>query len=178
MAVLKHGVPPRPCKIPFFICIVFSVSAYAAPRITGLSPSPGVVGTLVTISGRGFTATQGTSTLAFNGVITVPVSWNPTKIIALVPSVATSGNVVVTVEDVASSGATFTVIPNVTNLSANPGAVGALVTQRRHPSCTTCGYCDCLSRDRIHCDERLCKTRETKIFGEHEYDNDDRGEGR
>src|SRR5262249_38949360 len=37
------------------------------PAITNLNPTSGAVGTLVTITGTDFGATQGTSTVAFNG---------------------------------------------------------------------------------------------------------------
>jgi hypothetical protein len=67
------------------------------------------VGTSVTIAGINFGATQGTSTVTFNGAAATPTSWSATSIVALVPSAATSGNVVVTVGGVASNGVGFTV---------------------------------------------------------------------
>ena len=42
--------------------------APAAPALTSLSPTSGPVGTSVTITGTNFGATQGTSTVKFNGV--------------------------------------------------------------------------------------------------------------
>src|SRR5204863_8449010 len=46
-----------------------------APSITTLSPTSGPVGTTVTITGANFGATQGTSTVAFNGTAATPKSW-------------------------------------------------------------------------------------------------------
>jgi len=79
------------------------------PSITSLSPTSGVVGTSVTITGTNFGATQGTSTVKFNGTTATPTSWSATSIVVPVPTGATTGNVVVTVGGVASNGAQFTV---------------------------------------------------------------------
>ncbi len=79
------------------------------PSITSLSPTSGLVGTSVTISGTNFGATQGTSTVTFNGTPATPTSWSAPSIVVPVPNGATTGNVVVTVGGVASNGASFTV---------------------------------------------------------------------
>ena len=81
----------------------------AAPSITSLSQTSGPVGTSVTIAGTNFGATQGTSTVTFNGTAGTPTSWSATSIMVPVPSGATTGNVVVTVGGVASNGVSFTV---------------------------------------------------------------------
>ena len=88
--------------------LAFTVTT-AAPSITDLSPTSGPVGTSVTITGTNFGASQGTSTVMFNGTAASPTSWNSTSIVAPVPSGATSGNVMMTVGGVASNGVTFTV---------------------------------------------------------------------
>jgi Protein of unknown function (DUF4038)/Putative collagen-binding domain of a collagenase/IPT/TIG domain len=80
-----------------------------APSITSLSPVSGPVGTPVTIAGTNFGATQGTSTVKFNGTAATATSWRTTSIVAPVPAGATTGNVVVTVGGVASNGVLFTV---------------------------------------------------------------------
>jgi RHS repeat-associated protein len=79
------------------------------PSIKSLSPSLGPVGASVTITGTNFGATQGTSTVTFNGTTGTPTSWGATSIVVPVPSGATTGNVVVTVSGVASNGMNFTV---------------------------------------------------------------------
>src|SRR5207249_184917 len=96
----------------------------AAPSITSLSPTSGAVGTPVTISGANFGATQGASTVKFNGTTATATSWSATRIVAPVPTGATTGNVIVTVGGAASNGVSFTlqtdtVAPSVpTGLSA------------------------------------------------------------
>jgi len=97
------------------------------PSITGLSPSLGPVGTSVTIAGTNFDATQGTSTVTFNGIPATATGWSPTSIVATVPSGATSGSVVVTVSGAASSGFSFTVAPSITSLAPTTGAIGTSV---------------------------------------------------
>jgi hypothetical protein len=102
----------------------------ATPTISTLSPLSAGVGTPVTITGTNFGATQGTSTVTFNGTAATPTSWSATSIVAPVPTGATTGNVVVTVGGVSSAGAAFTVVPApiISNLSPSSAAVGAPVS--------------------------------------------------
>jgi len=113
------GVPSNP--------VVFTVTP--PPSITSLSPNFGPVGTSVTIAGANFGASQGTSTVTFNGTPATPTSWNASSIVVLVPSGATTGNVVVTEAGVPSNGVNFTV----TTTSANI----ALVQHRNIDGATT-----------------------------------------
>src|SRR6266700_4959702 len=85
-----------------------------APSITSLNPTSGVVGTSVTIAGANFGATQGTSTVQFNGTTATPTNWSATSIVVRVPAGATTGNVVVMVGGVASNGVGFTVVADTT----------------------------------------------------------------
>src|ERR1051325_599678 len=80
-----------------------------APSISNVSPTVGPAGTSVTITGSNFGATQGSSTVKFNGVTATPSNWSNTGITSPVPAGATTGPVVVTVNSVASNGVTFTV---------------------------------------------------------------------
>jgi hypothetical protein len=110
--------------------ITFTVTA-PAPTITGLSVTSGAVGTLVTITGTNFGATQSTSTVKFNGTAGTPTSWSATSIVVPVPSGATTGSVVVTVDGHASNGITFTVTapaPTIASLSVTSGPTGTPVT--------------------------------------------------
>ncbi len=86
------------------------LSQTSAPSITSLSPSSGSVGTAVTISGANFGASQGTSTVSVNGTAATPTSWSASAIAVLIPNGTTTGPIVVTVNNVASNGATFTVV--------------------------------------------------------------------
>jgi IPT/TIG domain len=77
--------------------------------ISALSPTSGPVGTAITITGTGFGATQGSSTVTFNGVAGTPTSWSDTSIAVPVPTGATTGNVIVTVSGTGSNAKPFTV---------------------------------------------------------------------
>src|SRR5208337_2920147 len=108
----------------------FTVTA-PAPIITSLSQISGPVGTSVMITGTNFGATQGTSTVTFNGTAGTPTAWSATSITVAVPSGATTGNVIVTVGGVASNGVNFTVTvpaPSIASLSQTSGPVGTAVT--------------------------------------------------
>ena len=102
-----------------------------APSITSLNPTSGLAGSAVTISGANFGATQGTSTVQFNGTAATATSWSATSIGVTVPTGATTGNVVVTVGGIASNGVSFTVTvpaPSITSLNPTSGLVGSSVT--------------------------------------------------
>jgi hypothetical protein len=104
-----------------------------APTITSVAPSSGPAGTMVTISGTNFGASQGTSTVTFNGTTAAPTSWSATSISVPVPGGATTGPVIVRVGGVSSNGQTFTVssttpAPTITGLSPSSGPVGTTVT--------------------------------------------------
>jgi YD repeat-containing protein len=106
--------------------------------ITSLSPTSGLVGTSVTITGTAFVTStasgtsQGLSAVTFNGLAALPTSWTATQVIAPVPPGATTGPVVVVNDGVASNGVAFTVIPSIppaiTSLSPTSGSVGTSVT--------------------------------------------------
>jgi hypothetical protein len=103
----------------------------ASPTITSLNPTSGAAGTAVTITGTNFGATQGTSSVTFNGTAATVTSWSATSVVTTVPAGATTGSVVVTVGGVASNGSTFTVTlpaPTITTLNPTSGVVGAAVT--------------------------------------------------
>ncbi len=105
-------------------------SSAPAPSIASLSPASAAVAAPVTITGTNFGSTQGTSTITFNGTMTAAATvWSATSITVLVPAGATTGNVVVTVNGVASVGAAFTVLPtpSISGLSPTSAVVGAPV---------------------------------------------------
>src|SRR5260370_16893982 len=66
----------------------------SSPSIASLTPTSGPVGTSVTIYGANFGASQGTSTVTFNGTAATPPSWSATTIAAPRPPGATTGDVV------------------------------------------------------------------------------------
>lgn len=102
------------------------------PVISSISPGGGPVGTVVTINGVRFGTTQGTSTVTFNGTSANPTTWSDSKIVAPVPSSATTGQLVVTVEGAGSNSIAFgvgtgTISGTVTQLSGGNPVSGATV---------------------------------------------------
>ena len=87
----------------------------SAASIASLNPAAGTPGTPVTITGANFGATQGMSTVKFNGVAATPTSWSAISVVAPVPAGATTGNIVLTVGGVASNGVSFTVTSGATS---------------------------------------------------------------
>jgi hypothetical protein len=101
--------------LTLLVCATAIAANAAAPTITTVSPPSALVGTLITITGTGFGASQGTSTVSFNGTLAAPVTpatnWTATSIVVAVPAGATTGNLLVTVGGAASNPLSFTV-PN------------------------------------------------------------------
>jgi hypothetical protein len=85
---------------------------------------------IITLTGTNFGASQGSSTVTFNGASAAPKTWSNTSIAVAVPFHASTGNVVVTVADEASNGVPFTVepSPSVTGISPTSGPPGTKVT--------------------------------------------------
>jgi len=86
-----------------------SFTVLATPTVTGVTPSSGMVGVQVTITGTSFGSAQGSGSVTFNGTTATVVSWAATTIIVTVPTGATTGNINVMLEGVSVSGGTFTV---------------------------------------------------------------------
>ena len=125
--------------------------APSAPSITSLSPDFGPAGTVVSITGANFGLGPGTSTVTFNGVVAFPTMWSATSITVTVPTGATSGNVVVVVNGVASNGMPFAAFPTLsaTGLSDSTGRITVygyqnvggrnFVTTVNGSGCASCG---------------------------------------
>ena len=82
------------------------------PTISSLSPTSGTVGTAVTIKGKHFGSTQGSSTVSFNNTpVTTYAFWSDTTIKCIVPATLAAGPVAVVVTTTvgASNGKNFTV---------------------------------------------------------------------
>ena len=80
-----------------------------SPTITGLSPTSGPVGTLVTIAGTGFGTAQNGSTVSLNGTGATVVGWNDVSVVARVPSGGSSGPFSVTVNENSANSSVFTI---------------------------------------------------------------------
>ena len=112
------------------------VPAPAAPVVSSFSPTEGVVGTSVTITGENFSETPSENEVRFGGVMAAaPTSASTTSLTILVPSVARTGSISVAVGGQAgTSEETFTVTvpasdpPVVSSFSPTEGAVDQEVT--------------------------------------------------
>jgi RHS repeat-associated protein len=80
-----------------------------APTITNVLPTSGPVGIPVEITGTNFGATQGGSTVTFNGTNAAVLTWSATDIVAATPSGATSGVISVKVGSQTANSSSFTV---------------------------------------------------------------------
>jgi hypothetical protein len=90
------------------VTLILNAAGPATPTISSLSTTAGPVSTKVTVSGANFGASQGSSTVTFNGTVAQP-AWGPSSISVPVPMGATTGNVVVTVGAQPSNGVPFSV---------------------------------------------------------------------
>jgi hypothetical protein len=99
-------------------------------QVTSVSPTSAPIGSTITIAGTGFGASQGSSTVTFNGVAATASAWSNTSITVRVPTGATTGPIVVTVGGQASNGVGFTVLqpPNIISLYPSAGVAGRLIT--------------------------------------------------
>jgi RHS repeat-associated protein len=78
-----------------FDSVSISPTSSPAPSITSISPTSGVVGAQVTITGTGFGSSQNGSLVTFNNTPASINSWSSTSIVAIVPAGATTGPLLV-----------------------------------------------------------------------------------
>ena len=85
------------------------VKVVPAPQLSKLSPTSGKRGTTVTITGTGFGAARGTSSVSFGAAkCTAYISWSATQITCRVPATAKYGKVKITVTTPAGQSAALT----------------------------------------------------------------------
>lgn len=102
------------------------------PSITGFTPTSGLVGATVTITGTNFSTTPSNNTVQFNGTLAVVTASTATNITTTVPTGATTGPITVTVSgNTATSATPFTVntatTPTITGFTPTSGLVGTTV---------------------------------------------------
>jgi len=102
ITVTSSGLQGSPTVIP----VTFCVTGGTGPNISSLSPTSGLVGTSVTITGTNFGTT---GTVTFNGTPATPSSYSSTSIKVPVPSGATTGPVMVKVGTISSNPVNFAV---------------------------------------------------------------------
>jgi RHS repeat-associated protein len=112
----------------FVICVAGSMFSQT---ITSISPTSGAQGTPVTITGTGFGATKGSSTVTFASTTATIKSWSSTQIVTSVPQNqgAATISVFVTVGGVKSNQVSFTLTnPQINQLSTNSAQVDQELT--------------------------------------------------
>jgi sugar lactone lactonase YvrE len=103
---------------------------FPPPQITSLSNTYGAPYSVVILNGLNFGATQGSSTVTFNGIATPHYHWADSKIYVTVPPDATTGNLTVNVGGESSTPIVFPVLPQpaITGISPTSANEGAPVT--------------------------------------------------
>ncbi|MHC1703733.1 MAG: FISUMP domain-containing protein [Tenuifilaceae bacterium] len=114
--------------------IQFTVTTATTPTITSFTPSSGLAGSSVTITGTNFGTTQGTNTVKFGTTTATATSWSATQIVATVPAI-TAGNYTLSVTTTAGTGNSVTqfsitssTAPAITTFNPISGIVGSSVT--------------------------------------------------
>jgi hypothetical protein len=87
------------------------------PQITTVSPTTGIAGTQVTITGTGFGASQGSGNVWMGNTYGVVVSWSDTQVVATIASGAKTGTAQILQGGVWSNSVSFTVSSQPTLMS-------------------------------------------------------------
>ncbi len=100
-----------------------------APNIGGVTPTTGIAGTQITISGSGFGASQGSGNVWLGSTYGTVVSWSDTQVVAAIASGAKSGTAQVLQGGVWSNAVNLTVVtPSITSVTPTSGVAGTQVT--------------------------------------------------
>ncbi|MCR8560282.1 IPT/TIG domain-containing protein [Mucilaginibacter sp. BJC16-A38] len=101
-----------------------------APTVTTISPTTGVAGASVTITGTNFDAVAGNNAVKFHGVATTVTSATTTSLVVKAPAAGTTGAVTVTTTGGTATGPVFTYLlaPVITGINPVTAAAGAAVT--------------------------------------------------
>jgi IPT/TIG domain-containing protein len=110
--------------------LTFSICARAqSPQISNVTPTSGVAGTQVTISGSGFGATQGSGNVWLGSNFGVVSSWSDAQVVATVASGSKTGTAAILQGGVWSNTVNLTVVtPTITSVTPTSGVAGTHVT--------------------------------------------------
>lgn len=101
----------------------------APPTITGFSPTNGIVGSTVTITGTNYSTIATNNTVAFNGVAALVNAATTTTLTATVPVGATTGFITVTTAAGTAKSATAFTVLTPPDVPSNPTATAVSATQ-------------------------------------------------
>ncbi|MFA5669590.1 MAG: IPT/TIG domain-containing protein [Balneolaceae bacterium] len=101
--------------------------------ISKISPTTGVAGTEVTITGTDFSSKLNKNIVTFNGKVATVQSASEIELVVIVPNDASTGEVAVTINTIEKKGPIFTVqeeaiVPEIYSISPDTGYVGLEVT--------------------------------------------------
>ncbi|MGZ3929177.1 MAG: IPT/TIG domain-containing protein [Mucilaginibacter sp.] len=101
-----------------------------APAITSISPSSGLAGVSVTISGSNFDASASGNTVKFNGSAATVTSATTTSLVVTAPAGGSSGSITVTTTGGTATGPVFTYLkaPTITTINPTSGKAGSAVS--------------------------------------------------
>lgn len=105
-------------------------SAFTVPAtITAVAPQIGTGGDLVSLTGSGFGASQGTSTLTLGGVTINAITWADNQVQFEIPDDVTAGtrDLALAIEGVWAAPVTLSVEPTITGISPSGGSSGNIV---------------------------------------------------
>ena len=111
--------------------VSFSVIAVLPPTITSFTPSSGLIGTTVIITGTNFDPVPANNTVQFNGTLATATASTTTSITTTVPVGATTGPITVTVVGNTATSATnftVTVCPTAPTVVPDQGCQNTTVT--------------------------------------------------
>ena len=118
---LRSVTLPAPVSKGQLHIFAIATNMTTGPTLSSLSPTSGVVGTSVTLTGSNFGSTQGSSTVTFGSTTASVSSWSDSSIVVTVPNTLSPGavNVTVTVGGQTSNSQSFTVTTTTTTSSFN-----------------------------------------------------------
>jgi len=97
--------------------------------ISSVTPTSGIAGTQVTITGSGFGATQGSGIVQLGNTAGVVTSWSDGQVVATVAPGSASGTAQILQNGVWSNSVPFAInLPHIASISPNSGAGGTAVT--------------------------------------------------
>jgi len=110
------------------LCWLIAPACFAAPVISGFTPTSGTIGSTVTINGTGFGTTPAANTVKFNTINATVTAATATQLTVTVPPASLTGKIKVTVAGAtATSTANYVVLPTITSFSPVTAPVGASV---------------------------------------------------
>jgi hypothetical protein len=103
--------------------------AISTPIVSRVTPTSGIPGTQVTVTGSGFGASQGTGNVVLGTVYGNVVSWSDTQVVATVAAGSTTGTARIFQSGTVSNAVNFTVnSPHIDGVDPHAGAPGTSVT--------------------------------------------------